>query len=86
MSDVDIEQPESGDPRTVELRIFRDGRLVEQVLCESFAEAESLALARTDVAEPEALEFEIEDLSTTHRAGDIAEEDLEPEPDEDERR
>ena len=84
MSDIDIERPEPTDPRTIELRVFREGQLVERVLCESLAEAESLALARTDAAQPVTLEFEIDDLSTAHRSGDIAAEDLEPEPDEDE--
>jgi hypothetical protein len=75
MSDLDIERPEPSDPRTIQLRVFRDGKLIERVLCESFAEAESLALARADAAETETLEFEIDDLSTTHQGGDIGEVD-----------
>ncbi len=58
---------------TVEVRVFRDGELVHQELCESEDEA---ALIVDQWSELEGVRCEVDDLSIRHRAGEI----LEPEP------
>lgn len=62
-----------GETPTIEVRVYRDGRLVERELCES----EELAALVVDAwLEIEGVECEVDDLSIRHRPGDI----LEPEP------
>jgi hypothetical protein len=62
-----------GETPTIEVRVYRDGRLIERELCESDEQA---ALAVEAWQEVEGVECEIDDLSIRHRPGDI----LEPEP------
>jgi hypothetical protein len=62
-----------GETPTVVVRVYRDGRLWLQELCESEDEA---ALAVEEWSELEGVTCEVDDLSVRHRAGDI----LAPEP------
>lgn len=72
MSDV---WPEEKEERPcIEVRVFVDGRLVHEQRCESEEEASSVVERWSEL---EGSEFEVDDLSTRHRAGEI----LEPEPD-----
>jgi hypothetical protein len=72
--DVSRSRPQDhGETPTIEVRVFRDGQLVERELCESEDQA---ALAVEAWAEVEGVEFEVDDLSIRHRPGDV----LEPEP------
>jgi hypothetical protein len=58
---------------TVEVRVFRHGELVHRELCES---EEQAALAVDEWSELEGVRCEVDDLTVTHRPGEI----LEPEP------
>jgi hypothetical protein len=58
---------------TVEVRVYRDGRLVHRELCESDDDA---ALVVEEWNEIEGTEFEVDDLSSRHRPDQIL--DLEP--------
>ena len=71
---------QSDETPTVEVRIYRDGRLVQRELCES---EEDAALVVEKWSEIEGTEFEVDDLSSPHQPDQIL--DLEPpEPAEDE--
>lgn len=58
---------------TVEVRVFRHGVLVHRELCESEAEAATIADWWSEL---EGVTVEVDDLTVLHRPGDI----LEPEP------
>jgi hypothetical protein len=58
---------------TVEVRVYRDGRLVHRELCES---DEHAALVVEEWSEVEGTGFEVDDLSSPHRPDQIL--DLEP--------
>jgi hypothetical protein len=64
---------ENQDLATVAVRVYKDGRLLDSVACESEAEAEALMAHWSESGQ---VEFEVDDLSTDHRPGDI----LEPDP------
>lgn len=58
---------------SIEVRVFVDGRMIHRERCESDEEAESVVAQWSEV---EGSEFEVDDLSAHHHAGEI----LEPEP------
>lgn len=58
---------------TLEVRIYRDGALVQRELCESDEEANSVVDAWSEV---EGIRFEIEDLARSTGAGGV----LDPQP------
>lgn len=62
-----------GETPTIEVRVYRDGQLVERELYESEDQA---ALAVEAWAEIEGVECEVDDLSIRHRPGDILEPEL----------
>lgn len=62
-----------GETPTVEVRVYRDGRLWLKELCESDDEAASVI---EEWSQLEGVTCEVDDLSVRHRAGDI----LGPEP------
>lgn len=62
-----------GETPTIEVRVYRDGRLAERELYESDDQA---ALAVEAWSEIEGVECEVDDLTIRHYPGDI----LEPEP------
>lgn len=66
-------QEDLKEPRTIEVRVYEDGRFVHRELCES---EEDAALVAGEWAEHGGVSCEVEDLATRHRPGDI----LEPEP------
>jgi hypothetical protein len=73
-----------GETPSVAVRVYRDGRLWLQELCESEDEA---ALAVEEWSELEGVTCEVDDLSVRHRAGDIlAPEPPEPDSEEERRR
>ncbi len=78
----DIEDPESIGQGTVVLSVFRDGSLIERRRFETYEEAEAAAEVWADL---EGHEFEIDDLSVTHRQGDILEPDVDGPPEDDRR-
>lgn len=57
----------------VEVRVYKDGQLADSRVCESEEDARALMAHWADAGD---VEFEMDDLSTTHRPGDI----LEPDP------
>ena len=57
----------------VEVRVFRHGELIQQILCESEEEAASVVGHWSEI---DGTECEVDDLSVHHHAGDV----LEPEP------
>lgn len=61
------------DGRTVEVRIYQDGRLLHRELCESDEEATAVVEKWREL---DGVTCEVDDLAARHRAGDI----LEPEP------
>jgi len=65
--------PDYGETPTVVVRVYRDGRLWVQELCESEDEA---GLAVEEWSELDGVTCEVDDLSLRHGAGDI----LAPEP------
>lgn len=71
MSDEPFEQP--GDAPTMVVRVFRNGELVSEELCES--EEDALVVVES-WQEQEGVRCEVDDLTVRHRPGDI----LEPEP------
>jgi hypothetical protein len=71
-----------GETPTVVVRVYRDGRLWLQELCESDDEA---SLAVEEWSELEGVTCEVDDLSVRHRADEILAPEA-PEPDTDERR
>lgn len=66
----------------IEVRVFVDGRMVHRQRCESDSEAESVVEQWSEVG---GSEFEVDDLSAQHRAGEILEPEPTP-PDDDDRR
>lgn len=70
MSDVFEER---GETPTVEVRVYRHGKLVHRELCES---EEQASLVIEEWSELDGVECEVDDLSLRHEQGDI----LEPEP------
>jgi hypothetical protein len=56
----------------VEVRVYKEGRLIDSTVCESEAEASALIVHWSDVDD---VEFEVDDLSSPHHTGEI----LEPE-------
>ena len=70
---ADVHPSELGDSPTVEVRVYREGALLQQELCGS--EEEALAVVEA-WSEHEGVECEVEDLSSRHRADQISE----PEP------
>jgi hypothetical protein len=56
----------------VAVRVYRQGHLVDSSVCESEAAANALIAHWSDV---DGVEFEVDDLSTPHRPGDILEPD-----------
>lgn len=63
-----------GETPTTEVRVYRDGRLLERELFESEVEA---ALAIEAWTEIEGVECEVDDLSLRHRPGEVVHD---PEP------
>lgn len=59
---------ESEETPTVEVRVYRDCRLVHRELCESDDQAALVVEAWSDV---EGTEFEVDDLSSHHRPDQI---------------
>lgn len=72
MSDDSLEGKSDETP-TVEVRVYRDGRLVHRELCESDEDA---GLVVEEWSEVEGTGFEVDDLSLRHRPDQIL--DLEP--------
>lgn len=62
-----------GETPTIEVRVYRDGRLIERELCESDEQAVLVVEAGEEI---DGVECEVDDLSIRHRPGDV----LEPEP------
>jgi hypothetical protein len=58
---------------TVEVRVFRHGALVHRELCESEAEAATIADWWSEL---EGVTVEVDDLTVSHRPGDILEPEL----------
>lgn len=58
---------------TVEVRVFRHGKLVHRELCESQEQAALVVEAWADL---DGVECEVDDLSVRHRPGDVLEPDL----------
>lgn len=57
----------------VEVRVYKGGQLADSRVCESEEDARALMAHWADAGD---VDFEVDDLSTTHRPGDI----LEPDP------
>ncbi|WP_037321323.1 hypothetical protein [Amycolatopsis orientalis] len=70
---TELWRDDSEDGRTVEVRIYQDGRLLRRELCESDEEATAVAERWCEL---DGVTCEVDDLAARHRAGDI----LEPEP------
>jgi hypothetical protein len=66
-------EAQADETPTVEVRVYRGGRLVHRELCESDEDA---ALVVERWSEVEGTEFEVDDLSSPHRPDQIL--DLEP--------
>ncbi len=64
-----------GETPSVEVRVYRDGRLIERELCEDSERVTDLLDAWAEV---DGVECEVDDLSARHRPGDV----LEPESEE----
>lgn len=65
----------------VEVRVYKQGRLIDSTVCESEADASALIVHWSDVDD---VEFEVDDLSAHHRAGDIVDPEELPVTDADE--
>ncbi len=70
---TDMRPEDLGETPTIEVRVYRGGRLLSRELCES---EEQAGLAVQEWEEIEGVECEVDDLSIRHRPGDI----FEPEP------
>ena len=64
---------ERDEAPTIEVRVFRHGKLVHRELCESEEQAAVVVDGWSDLDD---VECEVDDLSVRHRLGDV----LEPEP------
>jgi hypothetical protein len=65
----------------VEIRVYRDDRLIHSEMCESFAEASDVVDVWLELGT--GIEFEVDDLSARHRQGDIDEPTLDEKTEED---
>lgn len=77
---TDVSTTELGASPTVEVRVYRWGRLVHRQLCETVDDAGAVVEFWSEL---EGVECEVDDLSASHGPGDILEPSAEPVPDED---
>jgi hypothetical protein len=70
---TEVRPEDQGETPTIEVRVYRDGELLRQELCESDEQAAQVVHEWEEV---QGVECEVDDLSFRHRPGDV----LEPEP------
>jgi hypothetical protein len=63
---------DTGEPATIQVRVYRNGELIHQELCES---EEQATLAVQDWEDNEAVRCEIDDLSWPDRTSDPADDE-----------
>lgn len=69
---TEVRPEDLGETPTIEVRVYRDGELIREELCES---EEQAALVVQEWSELEGVSCEVDDLSIRHRQDDILEPD-----------
>ena len=70
---TDIRPEDVGETGSIEVRVYRDGKVVERQLCESTEQAAAVVEAREQI---DGIECEVRDLSGADGLGDISEPEL----------